>query len=402
MALSFESRRRRRYAVAVIALCFSFVVAALSVAPFVGGASAQAVRPPADAAVVEEPAGEGPQSLPSPAAGPVGGAVPGDAKGTTSDAGLWRAVREGDRFTVSIPDEKAAVLVQSEGDAWRAFRNGPLQIYGAYAMAGILALIAVFFLLRGRIRVDSGMSGEKIPRFNGLERFSHWLMAGSFIVLAITGLNVSYGRYVLLPVMGADAFSAMSIAGKWLHNNVAWAFMIGLALSFVLWVGRNVPGWTDVKWIAKGGGLLVKGVHPDARKFNAGQKLVFWATMLLGLSVSMSGIALLFPFETQMMGKTFAFLNTVGFNLPTDLTPIREMQLQTLWHSIVAIAMIVIIIAHIYIGSLGMEGAFAAMGSGQVDINWAKEHHNLWVEEEVAKGRAPQAGAGRGAATPAE
>jgi len=131
--------------------------------------------------------------------------------------------------------------------------------------------------------------------------------------------------------------------------------------------------------------VLVKGVHPDAKKFNAGQKLIFWSVVLLGASVSLSGIALLFPFETAMMGKTFAILNNFGFDLRTDLTAMEEMQYQTIWHTIVAVAMIVIIIAHIYIGSVGMEGAFSAMGSGQVDLNWAKEHHNLWVAEQLGE-----------------
>jgi formate dehydrogenase subunit gamma len=138
-------------------------------------------------------------------------------------------------------------------------------------------------------------------------------------------------------------------------------------------------------WLAKGGGLFVKGSHPPAWKFNAGQKILFWLVMLGGLSLSLSGLALMFPFQTALFAKTFALVNMLGFKLPTDLTPIQEMQYATSWHGIVALGLIVVVIGHIYIGTLGMQGAFSAMGSGQVDVNWAKEHHSLWAEREIAR-----------------
>jgi formate dehydrogenase subunit gamma len=141
-------------------------------------------------------------------------------------------------------------------------------------------------------------------------------------------------------------------------------------------------------WLSKGGGLFTKHSHPPSKKFNAGQKLIFWATILGGLSLSLSGIALLFPFEFPVWSKTFVALNVLGLGLPTDLTPIQEMQLSSMWHAIVSLVLIAIIIAHIYIGSIGMQGAFAAMGSGKVDENWAREHHNLWVAE--VRGETPQ------------
>lgn len=393
---SFETRRRRRRVVAWAAFALSLAIMALSAAQFIGAVSsdavAQDVRPPSNAVNVG-----------TPPAGPseaVEGRVPGNVLGSTSDSGLWRGVRNGERYSVSIPNKTAGYLVQSEGEEWRALRNGSLSNGYLYAIGGMIALLALFYLVRGRIQVEHGMAGRTIQRFTDLERFGHWLLAGSFILLALTGLNLLYGRYFLLPVIGPDAFSALTLAGKWVHNNVAWAFMLGLVLVFVFWVRHNIPSMVDVKWLAKGGGLFAKGVHPDARKFNAGQKMIFWATILLGASVSLSGIALLFPFETAMMSKTFAIFNIFGAGLSTELTPMQEMQYQTTWHGIVAVAMIAIIIAHIYIGSLGMEGAFDAMGAGQVDINWAREHHNLWVEEVEAEAKA-QPGQG-GAATPAE
>jgi len=301
------------------------------------------------------------------------------------DIEMWKKVREGLSGQVSIPDKKAGQLVQSDGEAWRNFRNGPLPRYGLWAIGGIFVVLAAFFLLRGRIAIDHGWAGRTITRFSDLERFGHWLLATSFIILALTGLNVLYGRYFLLPIIGADTFSTISIAGKWLHNYVAFAFMVGLALTFVVWIRHNFPSWRDIVWLAKGGGMFVKGSHPPAWKFNAGQKILFWLVMLGGLSLSLSGLALLFPFQTALFAKTFAMLNMAGFHLPTNLTPVQEMQYATSWHGIIALVLTVVIVAHIYIGTLGMQGAFSAMGSGQVDVNWAKEHHSLWAEAELQR-----------------
>jgi formate dehydrogenase subunit gamma len=328
---------------------------------------------------------------------PPGAAIPGGPnvvqpeRPGNYDVEMWKKVREGLSGNVSIPDKKAGQLVQSDGEAWRNFRNGPLPRWGLWGMGGIVVLLAAFFLVRGRIRIEHGWAGRAIMRFSEIERFGHWLLAVSFIILALTGLNVLYGRYVLLPLIGAEPFSLISIWGKWLHNYVAFAFMIGLALTFIVWVRHNFPHWRDVVWLLKGGGMFVRGSHPPAWKFNAGQKILFWMVMLGGLSLSLSGIALLFPFQTALFAKTFAAVNTlagyVGLapNLPIELTPIQEMQYATTWHSIVALALSVVIVAHIYIGTLGMQGAFSAMGSGQVDVNWAKEHHSLWADRELAK-----------------
>ena len=224
------------------------------------------------------------------------------------------------------------------------------------------------------------------------DRFAHWLMAISFIILALTGLNILYGKYILLPLLGPEVFSSITIVGKIAHNFIAFAFMAGLGLSFVCWVIHNIPSKLDIEWLQQGGGMFDEKLHPPARKFNAGQKIVFWAVMLGGLSISLSGWALLFPYETKMMAKTFGMLNMIGFNLPTDLTPLHEQQLQQIWHGIVGLVLIVLVIAHIYIGSIGMQGAFDAMYSGKVDRNWAKEHHKIWVEEEDEKSQYSEKG----------
>ncbi len=320
-----------------------------------------------------------------------GGKVPGNWSGNVSDAEFWRAVRKGVRGTVSIPDKKAATLVQSEGDNWRAFRNGTLSQIGGWSLLAMIILLVVFRLVRGQVKIDSGASGQTIERFNALERATHWLTASSFILLALTGLNTLYGKYFLMPIIGQGAFASLASYGHLVHHYIAFAFMVGLALMFVQWVRANILDGTDLKWIAHGGGLLKAGDHPPAKKFNFGQKCIFWIVILGGTTLSISGLALLFPFEITPWGGTFAALNAIGFSLPVDMTPLQETQLSALWHGLTAVIMIAIIIAHIYIGTpLGMEGAIGAVGSGQVDVNWAKEHHSLWAAEQQSGGGGEQ------------
>ena len=288
------------------------------------------------------------------------GQVPGRTLGAANDAELWRAVRQGVVGSVSLPNKQAGVLVQSEGDNWRAINNGPLKKYGVWVMVAAVILLLLFFGLRGRIRIESGFSGRTILRFDGLDRFAHWLTAISFILLGLTGLNIMYGRFFLIPVVGPDAFAALTYYGKLSHNYVGFAFATGIVLMFALWVKDNLPDRYDLGWIAKGGGLFSKHSHPPAARFNTGQKFIFWSVIIGGVLLFLSGLTLLFPFYwTDMAG----------------------MHLVQLIHAAIAVIMIAIILAHVYIGSLGMEGAFDAMGTGMVDENWAREHHSAWVEE---------------------
>ena len=324
-------------------------------------------------------------------------------RGVASDSDVYRALRYGSAdVTVSSRGPADSVLIQDGGMWWMAFRTGPLREYGTYIIVGMLAILVLFFLLRGRIRIDGEKTGRTVLRFNGFERFGHWLFAGSFLVLGITGLLTLYGRDFLIPIFGKEGFATIAQGCKWLHNNLAWAFMLGLVIITVNWIAHNIPNRTDLKWLAAGGGLFTKGSHPPAKKFNAGQKVIFWACVLLGISISLSGLSLLFPFELPMFAKTFSVANAtgipqmLGLNLPTQMSPQEEMQYAQLWHVIVAYIFIAIIIAHIYLGSVGMEGAFDAMGTGEVEEQWAREHHSLWLEEVQEKE------AGKAAASPAE
>lgn len=268
---------------------------------------------------------------------------------------------------ISIPDTRLDVLVQPEGREWREFRMVWLQIIAGVLTLGTIAALAVFYMIRGTIRIHDGRSGRWVLRFDGMDRFAHWTTAISFLILAVTGLVLTFGRPLLIPLIGHPNFTMLAEAGKYLHNFFSVPFIIGLALAFVLWVRDNIPEKADLVWLKTMGGILNKsGEHPEAGRFNAGQKGMFWAVVFGGSVLAVSGFLLMVPFA---------------------VTGISGMQILQGVHGVVAALMIAVIIGHIYIGTIGMEGAFDAMGRGVVDENWAKDHHRRWYEEQLRTAR---------------
>jgi formate dehydrogenase subunit gamma len=260
-------------------------------------------------------------------------------------------------------DPRARVLIQPAGRVWDHFHEVTLYWIGAVVILGTLATLAAAYLLLGRLRISAGRSGRKVPRFKAFERFAHWLTAVSFVVLSITGLNITFGKHLLVPLIGYDAFSAFSEATKYAHNFTSFAFVVGLVLIIAIFIKDNIPDKTDIEWFRQGGGFI-KSKHAPARRFNAGEKLVFWGALGAGILVSVSGYLLLFPFY---------------------VTNIAGMQVAQAVHAVIAVLFVALILGHIYIGTLGMEAAFEAMWTGEVDYNWAREHHDLWLEDELAK-----------------
>ena len=314
------------------------------------------------------------------------------ARGGASDTDIWRGIRfdEAD-ITTQARGPAGPVLIQDGGMRWLELRAGPLKTWGGALLLATLAVLALFFLLRGRIRINGERTGRTLLRFKTYERFSHWLLAGSFLALAITGLLVLFGRVAIIPLLGHEAWAPMAVASKWVHNNVSWAFMLALIAVFVLWVAQNIPNRDDLRWLMRGGGIFGGG-HVPARKFNAGQKAIFWVVIIGGASLSASGLSLLFPFDLPMFAKTFDLFNATGLPqlvgygaIDTALSPQEEMQYAQLWHAIVSFGMIAVIFAHIYLGSVGMEGAYDAMGKGEVEEQWAREHHSIWADQAIAE-----------------
>lgn len=308
--------------------------------------------------------------------------------GGASDPELWRAFRYGSAdISTQNRGPAATTVIQDGGMWWLEFREGTLLQIAMYLLGGTLVALTLFYLIRGRIKIDGEKTGRTITRFKAFERFGHWLLASSFIVLGLTGLFSLIGRKVLIPLFGHETFSFLAVGSKWVHNNISWAFIIALFIIFFVWVVHNIPDRTDLRWLAKAGGLF-GGEHPPAKKFNAGQKLIFWAVIVLGGSIAVSGLSLLFPFEINLFGHTFSTLNGWGVpgwfgatELPYPLSPQEEMQYAQLWHGLISLILTAIIFAHIYLGSVGMEGAFDAMGKGEVEEQWAREHHSLWVQD---------------------
>src|SRR5215475_8835477 len=264
----------------------------------------------------------------------------------------------------TIPDVKSYVLEQPAGREWRHFHEVTLRWIGAIAVLGILALIVIFYLVRGMVMIKSGRSGRRIERFNGFERFVHWMTASCFIILALSGLNITFGKPLLLPLIGPEAFTTWSQWAKYAHNYLSFPFTLGVFMIFLMWIAWNAPNRVDVEWLKEGGGI-VGHKHPPAGRFNAGQKMIYWIQMLAGSAMAVTGYLLMFPFYG---------------------TNIADMQLAQIVHGVVAMLFVAVMIAHIYIGTIGMEGAFEAMWDGTVDVNWAKEHHNLWAERELGTG----------------
>src|SRR6202035_1078261 len=195
---------------------------------------------------------------------------------------------------------------------------------------GMIAVLGAAYLIMGRLRITAGRSGQKILRFKAFERFSHWLTAVSFVALGLTGLNITFGKILLLPLIGPDAFSDISQAAKYGHNFTSFAFVIGLVLIVAIWFKDNIPRRVDIDWLKQGGGFI-KSKHAPAGRFNAGEKAVFWLALLAGIAVAASGYLLLFPFY---------------------VTDILGMQVAQVLHAVIAVLFVAVILAHIYIGTL--------------------------------------------------
>jgi formate dehydrogenase subunit gamma len=264
----------------------------------------------------------------------------------------------------TLPDARSGVLEQPAGRDWRQFHQVTLRWVAAISILGMLAVLILFYLIRGMVRIENGRSGRTLVRFNAFERFVHWMTASCFIVLALSGLNITFGRELLTPLFGPEMFASWSQWAKYAHNYLSFPFTLGVVLMFLMWIAWNIPTGTDIRWIKEGGGIVGNN-HPPARRFNAGQKAIYWVVVLGGAAAAVTGYLLMFPFYA---------------------TDVSGMQLAQMVHGVVGVVFIAIMLAHIYIGTIGMQGAFEAMGTGEVDVNWAQQHHSLWLEKEAQKG----------------
>jgi formate dehydrogenase subunit gamma len=281
---------------------------------------------------------------------------------TSPGAELWREVRQRDGEVIGtsqVKSDGANVLVNVAGESWRQYRVNTLIPKAGAAILLVLVVIAIFRLLRGRIMLADGRSGNRILRFTTNQRLAHWSTAILFSLLGITGLVLLLGRKLLIPVFGAEGFGSIAVGAKFLHDYLGPLFMLALTWLFILFVRDNIPApKLDLQWLLKGGGLF--GRHAHADRYNAGEKLWFWLATTVGLVVVISGMVLDFP----NFGQTRATMEFYHFV-----------------HGVAAVIMIVVSFGHIYMGTAALEATFEVMQTGYCDSNWAKEHHDLWYEK---------------------
>jgi len=294
-----------------------------------------------------------------------------------NNAPMWRDVRGGDNAyqTTQVRGVETSVLMLPAGETWRQLRNGPITIYGGWLIVVMMIIIGAFYSLKGPVKLHDKPSGRKLLRFGAWDRMVHWGAAISFVLLAVTGIVILFGKHILLPVFGYTLFSWLATASKLVHNFVGPVFAFCTILMFITFVKDNLPKAHDMQWFAKGGGLLT-GEHVPSGRFNAGEKAWFWfGVTLLGVIVSVTGLVLNFP----------------NFEQGREL-----MQQMNVIHAIAAIVFMTLSLGHIYMGTIGVEGAYESMRTGYVDEVWAKEHHEYWYREAVAGNKG-----GGGTASPA-
>ncbi|WP_029525757.1 formate dehydrogenase subunit gamma [Polaromonas glacialis] len=372
-----------------------------------GAAVAQAPAPAASAppAAVQAPAPA--LAAPAPGAPPAAGGIqgqnifdvkpdasedPGYARQTNGErakvqpgnnAPMWRQVGEGVTGYSSLPKSQAPEagnLIQpfvqypgsrltNAGEAWRQVRNNWLIPYGGALLLIVVGAIALFYLGKGSIKQHGANTGRKIERFTPFERSAHWANAIAFSILAISGIVMAFGKFFALPVMGGQLFGWLAYALKNLHNFAGPVFAVSLLVVFFTFVRDNLPRQGDLQWLLKGGGIL-SGKEVPSHRFNAGEKLVFWGGVLfLGMVVIGSGLVL------DML-------------LPGLLYERSTLQIAHMVHAVATVLMMAMFIGHIYIGTIGMEGAYQGMKTGYIDETWAREHHEYWYDD-IKAGRIP-------------
>jgi formate dehydrogenase subunit gamma len=300
-----------------------------------------------------------------------------------NNAPMWRQVGAGVTGYSSLPASEAPEagnLIQpfvqypgskltTAGEAWRQVRNNWIIPYGGSLLLIAALAIALFYYSKGTMKLHGAETGRKIERFTPLERAAHWTNAIAFVALAVSGVVIAFGKYFLLPIMGSALFGWLTYALKNIHNFAGPLFAVSLIIVILTFIKDNLPSKEDITWLLKGGGLL-SGQEVPSHRFNAGEKVLFWLGVLgLGAIVVASGLVL-------------------DKLIPGLIYERGTMQIANMIHGIAAVLMMAMFMGHIYMGTIGMQGAYSAMREGYVDETWAKEHHELWYND-IKAGKIP-------------
>lgn len=291
---------------------------------------------------------------------------------------LWRELRGAYRGTSQVQGVDAGVLITDRGEMWRQYRIGQLAPYGAVILGGMIGIFVLYRLIRGKIRIEEGRSGRLIRRYSNTEMTVHWILAITFVTLALTGLILLYGRWVLIPLLGPAGFSVTANIAKNVHNYIGLLFTAIVPIAFFLYLKDSLFNLkVDSKWFMRAGGYL-GGPEPSSEKVNAGQKVWYWVAMLGGTVLVVTGLILDFP----------------NFQQGREI-----MQWSHLLHTIASIGVVAFFFVHLYLATVGVEGALESMINGHVDANWAKQHHDLWyaeVKDSAVDEASVKGGGGRG------
>ena len=297
-----------------------------------------------------------------------------------NNAPMWRQVGQGVTGVTNFPYAEYGTLIQpfvqypgssytNAGEAWRQVRNQWILPYGGSLMLIVLVAIGIFYAGKGTMKLHGAETGRKIERFTAFERAAHWVNAIAFVALAVSGIVMAFGQFFLLPVIGTTLFGWLTYALKNIHNFAGPLFAVSLVIVIITFVRDNLPRAEDITWLLKGGGLLSQHEVPSHR-FNAGEKVLFWAgVFVLGLIVVASGLVL----DKVLPGLVYER---------------STMQISHMVHAAATCLMMAMFMGHIYMGTIGMRGAYSAMRTGYVDETWAKEHHELWYND-IQAGKIP-------------
>lgn len=274
---------------------------------------------------------------------------------------LWRNVRQRDAIITGRTQVKGintGMLIDTKGNEWRKFRREILLPYGGYFLLGSLGIIALLLIFIRKQKIPNGRSGKTITRMSTMQMVTHWFLVVIVGFMSITGLLLLFGRFVIIPLLGTSAFAPIASASKEGHNLMGPLLIVSLLMMLIYYLKHNWPAKGDLKWLFTLGGLLSKK-HLEVGYFNAGEKILFWSTIVLCVLLSISGLLLLFPYYEPTINRT---------------------QLALLIHAIAALALIALIFGHIWM-VYTVEGTLDAMNTGEVDENWAKSHHSAWFKQ---------------------
>ncbi len=276
----------------------------------------------------------------------------------------WREVRQGTSGYSAVKGEEAELLINNAGNNWRAFRMGPMATYGAWLMGLVILAVLLLYFIGGPMKMKES-SGKTVKRWTQYDIILHWVVAASFFALALSGLVLLYGRAVLIPVFGKDGFAALAQVMKDSHNVLGPFFSVALVMMMVPWIKDHLFIGSDVEWFKDFGGMLPAGAgkekkYPPSGRSNAGQKAWYWLLAIGGVVLIVSGFLLIFPYFDQTR---------------------NTMILMHVLHSISGLVLIAVAMGHAYMGSIGVEGAFDSMVTGEVDLEWIRERHSLWYDE---------------------